>query len=1247
MALDYINLAFNAGEFSPRLDGRSDLEKYYSACRTLKNMICTRFGPAERRPGLQFVAEVKDSTVVTRLLPFKFSTVQAYILEMGDQNFRFYKDRGQIQIGVGTEDLSALDNIVAHWPLNDDTTTQVVLDDDGTTHNGVASINTNILHDTGTSGTGCFNLGGNDYVTITDHLDFSFDDTADEDMSIMAWVHYKGNGLNQQILSKETTAAQEWLFRVKPDGTLSFRTKDESANKIAEVVSDSALTEEWNLVCATYENSHANWSAATAADYMKLYVNGALVASTSTTETGYLGMEQLSANVYIGSIKGGDGPIQKWADKIDNVAIFSDVLTAAEIAALYSSSAYEITSPYLEADLFGFQRIQSADVMYGFHSSYNPRKLSRFAHDDWTLESIVFDWPPFRTENVSEISITPSGRIGSVTLTSSAALFTSDHIGSSWLIRHNRTDNKIEKTLTAIATLTVLGDAANSYAAAGVTDILVDVKGSWRVRTSSASGSAWIGTIVVERSYDGILTLVLDSAPASGAWSVDDIITGGTSGDTCIIVSVINTTHYRIKQLTGSFTDGETLTAQDSNARNTAATWPRYEGWHTLETFQTQDGQDANITGEETLGDAYLRVRRTVDSAGNDPTIMLSVERFYWYGIAKVTAITSSTVVTATVTRALGATTATKTWSEGAWSTERGYPSSGAFHEERLMAGGTVFEPHRLDGSKTNEWENFRSDSVLDNDSVSYSVAANEMNAIRWLISKDVLLLGTAGAEWKLGPFDTDQPLTPDNPVRPRPQTTFGSKKIQAIMIANVVLFVVGGQSEGAPGRVVRGAQYVFDQGESGGYDAPDYTTFAEHITESGIVSMAYQQVPEPILWCVLGNGKLIGMTFEPGQKVWGWFNVVTDGEFEDVAVIPGVSEDEVWVIVKRTLPDGTINRNVEYFKPRDWGSDQKDCFFVDSGLTFDGGAAVTITGITQADPCVVTAVLHGRSSGDKVRIRYVGGMSQVRNRVFTATVLTDDTFDLRDDLDTTDINSTAYTAFSASITGDTTYDSKDVTNVSAADIAKLSILAPITGTGIPSGTTVTAIGTDRFTMSAEATVSDTSTITIAGTVENVANTFTGMGHLEGKTCSVLGDGSVHADVVIASGAFSTTEYYNKVHAGLPYDSDLLPMKPEVQTGSGTLRSKIKKITQAVFSFHNTIGCSFGSLKKDGTVDKLDDIPFRKTTDATGRPVPLFTGEKLMTFPGEYGLEGNVFVRQDKPLPLTVRTIVQRMTIHG
>lgn len=68
------------------------------------------------------------------------------------------------------------------------------------------------------------------------------------------------------------------------------------------------------------------------------------------------------------------------------------------------------------------------------------------------------------------------------------------------------------------------------------------------------------------------------------------------------------------------------------------------------------------------------------------------------------------------------------------------------------------------------------------------------------------------------------------------------------------------------------------------------------------------------------------------------------------------------------------------------------------------------ISGATNADPCVVTAVGHGRSSGDKVYIENVSGMTEINDLAFYIDVLTADTFALYTDSGlTTSVDSSAY----------------------------------------------------------------------------------------------------------------------------------------------------------------------------------------------------------------------------------------------
>lgn len=96
MKVAAIQSAFNWGEFSPLMYGQVRFERYDNALALCENFIPTIQGGLTRRPGTYFVEEVKDSAKATRLVPFEFSTTQAYIIEFGDEYLRFYMDHGQI-----------------------------------------------------------------------------------------------------------------------------------------------------------------------------------------------------------------------------------------------------------------------------------------------------------------------------------------------------------------------------------------------------------------------------------------------------------------------------------------------------------------------------------------------------------------------------------------------------------------------------------------------------------------------------------------------------------------------------------------------------------------------------------------------------------------------------------------------------------------------------------------------------------------------------------------------------------------------------------------------------------------------------------------------------------------------------------------------------------------------------------------------------------------------------------------------
>lgn len=94
-----IRTSFNAGELSPLVDGRVDISKYSNGCRILENFIPSVQGPAVRRGGTRYVAEIKNSAHRTWLARFEFSSTQSFVLEFGNQYIRFYFNRGQLLSG--------------------------------------------------------------------------------------------------------------------------------------------------------------------------------------------------------------------------------------------------------------------------------------------------------------------------------------------------------------------------------------------------------------------------------------------------------------------------------------------------------------------------------------------------------------------------------------------------------------------------------------------------------------------------------------------------------------------------------------------------------------------------------------------------------------------------------------------------------------------------------------------------------------------------------------------------------------------------------------------------------------------------------------------------------------------------------------------------------------------------------------------------------------------------------------------
>ena len=348
-------------------------------------------------------------------------------------------------------------------------------------------------------------------------------------------------------------------------------------------------------------------------------------------------------------------------------------------------------------------------------------------------------------------------------------------------------------------------------------------------------------------------------------------------------------------------------------------------------------------------------------------------------GYAEITARTSTTVVTVEVLQDMTSSTASTDWAMGAWSEYTGYPSCVSFYEQRLVFAGTEVQPQTLFFSKSGDYESMdenRGGTVADDDAIIYTIASNQVNAIRFLSATRTLIVGTVGGEFSVSGGGTDDPVTPTN-ILIKKQSNHGCANIDGIPVGNVTLFLQRAK------RKIRELAYNFDVD---GYVAPDMTILAEHISESGIESMSYQQEPNQIIWCVRADGKLIGLTYQREQQVVAWHQHTFGGAFgsdiamcESIATIPTDDKEyQTWVVVKRTI-NGVTRRYVEYINEFDFDEEDNTEFnFLDSQLKYAGASTTLNTTInTSASSIVLTSATSFTTTGtvkiDNELITYTG----------------------------------------------------------------------------------------------------------------------------------------------------------------------------------------------------------------------------------------------------------------------------------
>lgn len=311
------------------------------------------------------------------------------------------------------------------------------------------------------------------------------------------------------------------------------------------------------------------------------------------------------------------------------------------------------------------------------------------------------------------------------------------------------------------------------------------------------------------------------------------------------------------------------------------------------------DTSGTTLTPSATTGSVTITATSGIFDAGHIGTrIRLGAKQ------VMVTGLTSPTEVTADVLQDLASTDPTIDWDEPAFSVRRGWPVTVAFHQDRLVIGGSRDLPNRLWFSKSGDLLNFDQGEGLDDEAIEFPILSDQVNAIRALFSGRHLQVFTSGAEWMV----TGDPLAPTT-VQLRRQTRIGSpihRTIPPKDVDGATMFV------GRTGHELR--EFLFSDIEQA-YQAGDLALLVSHFFRNPL-----GQDFDPsrrLLHLVLADGTLATLTIYRNEQVTAWTRQITEGSFLDLAVVG----DATYVLIARE--HGLF---IEAFD---------DAFGVDSGVIF------------------------------------------------------------------------------------------------------------------------------------------------------------------------------------------------------------------------------------------------------------------------------------------------------------------------
>ncbi len=641
---------------------------------------------------------------------------------------------------------------------------------------------------------------------------------------------------------------------------------------------------------------------------------------------------------------------------------------------------FTLTTPYSGNDVQLIKWTQSADTLTLCHPNYPPRDLTRTQHWAWNLTQIAFAptvSPPasvaatpggngrwYYTYVVTAITNSPpdeslpsplAGCLGEQ-LNSNTGVFNS----LSWSAVENSVMYRVYKANPTFNQATPAG-AMYGYIGTATGTSFVDTEIGPDFTQSPPQGSnpfsngaiTTVNVLSGGGAYDPNTTLVVSDVTGTGA-----VLTPTIAGGVITGVTIVN--------------GGQNYTAPTVNAANQGAA-----AAGNVNVMQLHSG-GALTTATVTSGGSNYQGKVTISPAAGSgctftPTIADGV----------ITRIT----VTGTGTGYVDGAPLIFTQLPGSAATfdcsitpGGEYPGCATYFQQRKVFAGSLASPQTIWMTKPADFKNMDvSNPAQANDAIVATIAANQVNAIKWMVPMNNLVILSSGGSWLLVGGQPASPVavTPSNTVVV-PQNYIGCADLPPIVVNYDILYV---QSKGS---IVRDLAYNFWVNV---YTGEDKCVLSNHLFFGhNMERWAYAEQPFYQVWIVRDDGVLLSFTYLKEQDVYAWAHHDSPGNsgtdiFLSVASIPeqqvpGINIDSVYAVVQRTIPGVNQGKPVQYVERMDGRnfltdgvSDVTKAWFVDCGLQYlnDGVQSQTITGLDHLNGATVSILADGSVQAQQV----------------------------------------------------------------------------------------------------------------------------------------------------------------------------------------------------------------------------------------------------------------------------------------